>query len=445
MPVDVGVAAAEEAAVTDVCQRLGLAAFYQSGQRIVVEVERGRPSVLVESHGGVALRDSRADGVAELALPLTDIGELAPAAAGHADRLRRLPPGRYVFRAAGGSGGPDDGLVDLIELLTGRPGRRPPGLRLLAERSRRRVVVGAADRPATSRIDHWWRLTCFIADDHGRSLGKETLFGTEDTSGPPFDAEAVTAVVERAVAQYDRLVAAEPTPGGPATVVFAPAAAGVLVHEVVGHLLESDNAAEPAVAGLGTPGARIAGEQLSVTHDATGAYPWGGATFDDSGRPTGRVALVTGGVVAGLLGDGSTDGLRGEKPGHARRVGHDAPLLPRMSTLVVAPGGHGAPLADLADAILVRELARGSFDPKTGRCVLRIREGALVRSGQVRGTVRGGVVACPAPQLLRQVDAVDVDGDLSAALCTKAGQTLPVGVWSPAIRVRGVPVLGGEN
>jgi predicted Zn-dependent protease len=453
-----GVLAAEADRTAGAAVDLDRLAEVATGYGMHVYAERAlRLHLAVGADGGITVTVKETTGVSvrrggvDVAVPVAGVDGLARAAAWAARRTRTLAPGRYLFgdpdagttrEPAGDRLWPPARLAPVLDQLT--RARRPGGdygLGFVAESVVRSVAMSA---PAGTAVkdDGWSRLSCFATASDGGGLAKHTRIG-EWLCDDGVDAAVLADLVERTGVDADRLRNADPTGAATGPVLFEPRAAGAMIHEVVGHILERDNVLARRHGQPLEPGHRIATELLTVEHDGTLAEAWSGAAVDDQGTPTSRTVLVDRGVVARHLGgtDGADSGTDSGS-GDARRAGFEVPALARMRTLRVRAGADedGALLADLDRGLLVRTLRRAMLVPGTGRCVAEIGEAGLIERGRVTGTSRGGTIACGFADILGGIDGVGSDLGVTHDLCDKAGQRLPTTAWSPRIRVRDLPV-----
>lgn len=238
----------------------------------------------------------------------------------------------------------------------------------------------------------------------------------------------------------------QPNSGEHLPVIFTSGTAGVLMHELVGHLLEGDvlcrggsplENAEASIVGPAT---------LSVTDDPTRFDLPGAFTSDDEGVPAEPMQLLSGGVVCGALCDRFTGGALGKPPGRGRRASWNRPPIPRMSNLVL-PAGTTDPQAfenDLRNGLVVTRLSGASVDPSSGRVALRVEEGWEVRHSRRRRALGPLTLGGNILDILRTIDPEfgdDPEPDWRLGWCLKAGLPLPTGSEAPTILVRSMEVV----
>ena len=229
---------------------------------------------------------------------------------------------------------------------------------------------------------------------------------------------------------------------GDADVVLAPSASAVFWHEAVGHPLEAEGKEGASVLAR-VRGAAVAPAGCDVLDDPSRTDLPGAYAVDDEGTQARPVPLLTDGRVRDLLTDRRSAG--NESNGHGRAPDFRRPPRARMSNLVVRPGT--APLQELLErcenGLYVREVSAGSADPESGRFVLLVEQADVVRKGRAGAAVSRFALTGDTLTALRSLDPARGDEAVAAsglALCTKGGDTLPVGGEAPAVLIRGLLV-----
>ena len=230
-----------------------------------------------------------------------------------------------------------------------------------------------------------------------------------------------------------------PPPGGRLRVLLAPAAAGVLLHELVGHPLEGDLATPPGGRRLRQHEALVP-IPLDVVDDPTLADLPGSFTFDDEGVPAARRPLLDRGRLAGFLCDRRTAAMLHAEPGNARRSSVHAPPRPRISNLVATAAPADVAALRSEARLEVRSLAGGVTDPITGAMRLAVRDAVLLRRGHPAGLVarctlvarveaaRAGVIGAAGP----------AEPSSEPGWCRKGGEAVPTGSRAPWLLVEGL-------
>lgn len=239
-----------------------------------------------------------------------------------------------------------------------------------------------------------------------------------------------------------------PPPSMEAPALFTPPAAGVLLHEVCGHLLEGDLVAAGASPFAGLLGERVACGALRLRDEPLRPGGRVRLRWDDEGEPARDKALIESGILVSFLSDSRTArATAGRSTGNARRESYHHPALPRMTNLVLAPGEDdpGDILRRVSRGILVERLGRGQVDPRRGEFRLEVESGRLIEGGAAGRPVAAAYIVGSCLDLLRAVDGVgsDLVADAGAGACIKEDQIVPVGQAAPTVRVARVRIVPG--
>jgi TldD protein len=244
-------------------------------------------------------------------------------------------------------------------------------------------------------------------------------------------------------------LAAVPAPAGTMTVVLGAGWPGILLHEAVGHGLEGDFNRKGVSAFTGRVGETVASELVTVVDDGTIPNRRGSLNVDDEGTPTGRTVLIERGVLRGYMQDRLNARLLGMPlTGNGRRESFQHPPMPRMTNTFMLAG-------EEAPEDIVRSVARGLYavafgggqvDITNGKFVFSASEAYLIEDGRVTVPVKGATLVGSGPDILTRVSRVghDLALDEGIGTCGKDGQSVPVGVGLPTIRVDGLTVGGTE-
>jgi len=269
----------------------------------------------------------------------------------------------------------------------------------------------------------------------------------------PFDffleGERWRRFTSEAVRQATIKLHAVEAPAGEMTVVLGPGWPGILLHEAVGHGLEGDFNRKETSAFSGRMGQKVASELVTVVDDGTIANRRGSLNVDDEGIPTRRNVLIENGVLVGYMQDRLNARLMGAAPtGNGRRESYAHPPMPRMTnTFMLA--GHDEP------ADIIRSVPRGLYavnfgggqvDITNGKFVFSTSEAYLIENGEVTRPVKGATLIGNGPDALTRVSRVghDLKMDEGVGTCGKDGQSVPVGVGLPTIRIDGITVGGTQ-
>lgn len=271
----------------------------------------------------------------------------------------------------------------------------------------------------------------------GGRVGLETLL-TEKTP----EKYAIDAA-RQAVLQLN---AAE-APAGEMTVVLSSGWPGVLLHEAVGHGLEADFNRKGVSAFSNRIGEKVASELCTVVDDGTIANRRGSINVDDEGHPTQQNVLIEKGVLKGYLQDRLSSKLMGAAPtGSGRRESYKHAPMPRMTnTFLMA--GDSAPediIRSVPKGLYAVNFAGGQVDITSGNFVFSASEAYLIEGGKITRPVRGATLIGNGPEALKYVSMVghDLTLDEGIGVCGKEGQTVPVGVGMPTIRIDRMTVGG---
>ncbi|HEY2663042.1 MAG TPA: metalloprotease TldD [Candidatus Binataceae bacterium] len=249
--------------------------------------------------------------------------------------------------------------------------------------------------------------------------------------------------VRQAIVNLD---AAE-APAGEMTVVLGPGWPGILLHEAIGHGLEGDFNRKKTSAFSDRIGERVASELCTVIDDGTIANRRGSLNIDDEGTPTGRTVLIEKGILRGYLQDRLNARLMKTQPtGNGRRESFAHMPMPRMTNTFML-SGESAPediIKSVKNGLYAVSFGGGQVDITNGKFVFSASEAYLIEEGQVTQPVKGATLIGNGPDVLTRVSMVGNDLELDAGIgtCGKNGQSVPVGVGLPTIRVDGITVGG---
>lgn len=254
-------------------------------------------------------------------------------------------------------------------------------------------------------------------------------------------------LVERALKKAATNLDSIPAPAGEMEVVLGPGWPAVLLHEAVGHGLEGDFNRKGTSVYAGQIGEQVASKGVTVIDDGTINARRGSLSFDDEGTPTQRNVLIEDGVLKGYMQDRMNARLMGVAPtGNGRRESYDTTTMPRMTNTVML-GGKDDPaeiVASIKKGIWAVDFGGGQVDITSGNFVFQCTEAYLVEDGKVVAPVKNATLIGHGPTVLNQVSMIgnDFAMDDGVGSCGKAGQTVPVGVGQPTLKVDGLTVGG---
>jgi TldD protein len=236
-------------------------------------------------------------------------------------------------------------------------------------------------------------------------------------------------------------------PAGNMTVVLGPGWPGVLLHEAIGHGLEGDFNRKGTSAFSGRVGQTVASPLCTVVDDGTLAGRRGSLNIDDEGTPTQCTTLIENGVLRGYLQDKLNARLSGNRPtGNGRRESFAHATLPRMTNTYMLAGPHDPEeiIRSVRHGLYAVNFGGGQVDITSGKFVFSASEAYLIEDGRVGAPVKGATLIGNGPDVLTRVSMVgnDLQLDHGVGTCGKEGQTVPVGVGQPTLRVDRLTVGG---
>jgi TldD protein len=309
------------------------------------------------------------------------------------------------------------------------------------------VLIARADGALAADVRPLVRVSVqVIAESNGRrETGSSGGGGRTDYAH--FTDEVLDGYARRAVSQALVNLEARPAPAGPMTVVLGPGWPGVLLHEAVGHGLEGDFNRKGSSAFSGRIGQRVAAPGVTVVDDGTLPGRRGSLTVDDEGNPTQRNVLIEDGVLRGYLQDSLNARLmKMPLTGNARRESFAHLTLPRMTNTYMLAGRHDPReiIASVQKGLYATNFGGGQVDITNGKFVFSAAEAYLIENGKVTTPVKGAMLVGNGPDVLTRVSMIGTDLELDSGIgvCGKEGQSIPVGVGQPTLKVEGLTVGG---
>jgi TldD protein len=240
---------------------------------------------------------------------------------------------------------------------------------------------------------------------------------------------------------------AQPAPAGKMTVVVGPGWNGVLLHEAVGHGLEADGIRRKTSAFAGRVGERVAARDVTIVDDGTLKGRRGSLNFDDEGCETQRTVLIEDGILRGYMQDSLNARLMNMKPtGNGRREDYSVLPMPRMTNTFMLNGDHEHVeiISSVKHGIYVAGLEGGQVDITSGQFVFEASEAFLIENGKIGAPLKGATITGNGPETIQKISMVgnNLELDTGRAVCGKAGQSIPVGVGQPTVRVDDMTVGG---
>jgi len=309
------------------------------------------------------------------------------------------------------------------------------------------VLVARADGDVVADLRPLVRLSLqVIAEEAGRResgfAGGGGRFGYAHFTDTVLGSYAAQAVRQALVN-----LEAEPAPAGTMTVVLGPGWPGILLHEAVGHGLEGDFNRKGTSAFAGRIGERVAAPGVTVVDDGTIPGRRGSLTVDDEGNPTRRTVLIENGILRAYLTDRlNARLLRMAETGNGRRESYAHTVMPRMTNTFMLAGAYepGEILASVERGLYATHFGGGQVDITSGKFVFSTAEAYLVERGRIVHPVKGATLIGNGPDALTRVTMVGSDLALDPGIgtCGKDGQSVPVGVGQPTLRIEGLTVGG---
>ncbi|OEZ84675.1 metalloprotease TldD [Janthinobacterium sp. HH106] len=240
---------------------------------------------------------------------------------------------------------------------------------------------------------------------------------------------------------------ARPAPAGPMTIVLGPGWPGILLHEAIGHGLEGDFNRKGSSAFSGRIGERVAAKGVTVVDDGTLAGRRGSLNIDDEGNPTQCTTLIEDGILKGYIQDTMNARLmKMPVTGNARRESFAHLPMPRMTNTYMLGGDQdpGEILASVKNGLYAVNFGGGQVDITNGKFVFSASEAYMIENGKLSYPVKGATLIGNGPDVLNRVSMIgnDMRLDSGVGVCGKEGQSVPVGVGQPTLRLDGITVGG---
>ena len=290
------------------------------------------------------------------------------------------------------------------------------------------------------------QVTCIAEDGHNRQVG---TFGGGGRVGFSFyhEEERARSYAREAARQAILNLDAVDAPAGIMPVVLGGGWPGILLHEAIGHGLEADFNRKKTSAFSQLIGQRVASEECTIVDDGTLPFRRGSLNIDDEGTPTTRTVLIEGGILRGYITDRLNARLMGiPLTGNGRREDFRSLVLPRMTnTFMLAGTSEPADIIrSVKKGLYAVSFGGGQVDITNGKFVFSASEAYLIEDGNVTKPVKGATLIGHGPEILKRVSLVghDLQLDSGVGTCGKEGQSVPVGVGLPTIRIDEITVGG---
>ena len=286
-----------------------------------------------------------------------------------------------------------------------------------------------------------------VAEGKNRERRSGYYGGGGRVSFSHFDTFTPEQCAREAARQAIATLGAAEAEAGPQTVVLAPGWSGILLHEAVGHGLEADFIRKKTSLFAGKMGQKVASDKVTVIDDGTVANSRGSINVDDEGNPGQRKVLIERGVLKGYMYDALNAEMMGERStGSGRRESFKHKPLPRMTNTYLAPGDDSPEdiLRSVKKGLYCAQFGGGQVDITNGNFVFEVSEAYQIEDGKLGRPVKNAMLIGVGPEALKNVTMVGCDPmpDPGMGTCGKDGQSVPVGVGLPTLRIDGITVGG---
>jgi len=262
-----------------------------------------------------------------------------------------------------------------------------------------------------------------------------------------FTDEVLRDYVEKAVHEAMVSLDARPAPAGEMTVVLAAGWPGILLHEAVGHGLEGDFNRKGSSVFSGRVGQRVASKGVTVVDDGTIEGRRGSLNVDDEGNATQRNVLIEDGILRGYMQDTLNARLMKTAPtGNGRRESFAHLPMPRMTNTFMLSGNTEPEeiVASVKKGIYAANFGGGQVDITSGKFVFSASEAYMIENGRITYPIKGATLIGSGPEAMNRVEMIgnNMSLDSGVGTCGKEGQSVPVGVGMPTIKMAGLTVGG---
>jgi TldD protein len=311
--------------------------------------------------------------------------------------------------------------------------------------SRRRILIANSEGllAEDDQIRTRFNVMCVANGDTGMQTGNESLARTEGFE--IFERYRVEDIAQTAAARALAKLSARPAPSGEVPIVLAGGSGGILFHEACGHGLEADHILKDASVYRGQVGQLVASPLVTLVDDGTVAGEWGNFAVDDEGCAPARNVLIENGILTEYMWDWLRAHQQGRKSsGNGRRQSYQHLPMVRMTNTYLLAGTEKANeiVAQTPSGVYVKKLGGGQVNTATGDFVFGTTEAYLIENGHITEPLRDANLIGNGPEVLRRIDAVADDFDMTPGTCGKDGQSVPVGCGQATLRITGV-TLGG--
>jgi TldD protein len=310
------------------------------------------------------------------------------------------------------------------------------------------ILVAGSDGTLAADVRPLVRMNVSVIAEQGKRREQGTAGGGGRVDYSYFQQEQRgLGYAREAVRQALLNLEAVSAPAGPMPVVLGPGWPGVLLHEAVGHGLEGDFNRKGSSAFSGRIGEQVASPLCTVVDDGTLPNRRGSLNVDDEGTPTRQTVLIENGVLKGYMQDKLNASLMGQaSTGNGRRESYAHLPMPRMTNTYMMAGEHDPQeiIASVDKGLYAVNFGGGQVDITSGKFVFSACEAYLIEKGKVTRPVKGATLIGNGPDVLTRVSMVgnDLELDRGVGVCGKEGQSVPVGVGQPTLKIDSITVGG---
>jgi TldD protein len=309
------------------------------------------------------------------------------------------------------------------------------------------VLVARADGTLAADVRPLVRLSVTVVAEQGGRREVGSSGGGGRFGMAYFDDAMIERYITEAVDNALTNLEARAVPAGQMTVVLGPGWPGVLLHEAVGHGLEGDFNRKGSSAFSGRIGQRVAAKGVTVLDDGTISDRRGSLNIDDEGHASQRNVLIEDGILKGYIQDSMNARLMGVKPtGNGRRESYAHVPMPRMTNTYMLGGSQDPQdiIASIKKGVYATNFGGGQVDITSGKFVFSTSQAYWVENGKILYPVKGATLIGNGPDALTRISMIgnDMALDSGVGVCGKEGQSVPVGVGQPTLRIDGLTVGG---
>jgi len=310
------------------------------------------------------------------------------------------------------------------------------------------ILIAASDGTFSADIRPLIRLNIsVIVEENGRRESGSMGGGGRYEYAYFFEENRAYQYVDEAVRQALVNLEAQSAPPGEMTVVLGPGWPGILLHEAIGHGLEGDFNRKGSSAFSGRIGERVGTDACTVVDDGTLINRRGSLSIDDEGTPSESTVLIENGILKNYMQDKLNARLMNMKTtGNGRRESYAHLPMPRMTNTYMLPGQHDPAeiIASVDEGIYAANFGGGQVDITSGKFVFSASEAYKIKNGKLLYPIKGATLIGNGPDVLTRVSMVgnDMQLDSGVGMCGKNGQSVPVGVGQPSLRIDGLTVGG---